>query len=130
MFIEGLYNAEVLSMVDEDRKRPLAVFVFAGPPGVGKTFMAELAGSFLKRPFRRFDMTGYSDHQQHMLLTGFDPSYRGAQPGILTAFVKENPKAFLLFDEIEKAHLNTIQLFYQILDSGRLEDNFLKKPLN
>ena len=130
VFIEGLYNSEVLAGVDLERKRPLGVFVFAGPPGVGKTYIAELSGSFLKKPFKRFDMTGYSSSNQHEQLIGVDPSYRGAQPGLLTDFVLKNPDAFLLFDEIEKAHLNTIQLFYQILDKGQLEDKHLKKEVN
>ncbi len=123
-FVEGLYNAEITAATDHDHKLPLAIFVFAGPPGVGKTYMAELCASYLRRPFKRFDMTGYSDHQAHMQLVGFPETYRGAQPGALTGFVEKNPNAFLLFDEIEKAHLNTIQLFYQILDAGRLEDKF------
>ena len=113
-FIEGLYNAEVTAAADKERRRPAAVFVFAGPPGVGKTYLAELCASFLKRPFKRFDMTGYTDHQAHNLLVGFAPSYQSAQAGLLTGFVEKNLNGILLFDEIEKAHLNTIQLFYQI----------------
>lgn len=128
-FVEGLYNARVTSVADTDRKRPEGVFVFAGPPGVGKTYLAELAAAQLKRPFRRFDMTAYSDHQAHMDLVGFAESYKGAQPGQLTGFVDSNPAGILLFDEIEKAHLNTMQLFYQILDAGRLEDKFMKKDV-
>ena len=123
-FVEGLHNAEVTAAADRERERPSAVFVFAGPPGVGKTYMSELCAAHLGRPFKRFDMTGYSDHQAHMQLVGFPESYKGAQPGALTGFVEKNPNAFLLFDEIEKAHLNTVQFFYQILDAGRLEDKF------
>ena len=59
-----------------------------------------------------------------MGLVGFEKSYQGAKAGTLTGFVKENPHSILLFDEIEKAHLNTIQLFLQILDAGRLTDRF------
>ena len=126
-FVEGLYNAEVTAVADASRNRPAALFVFAGPPGVGKTYLAELTASILRRPFKRFDMTGYTDHQQHNQLVGFAPSYQAAHPGQLTGFVEKNPNAFLLFDEIEKAHLNTIQLFYQILDAGRLEDKYYEK---
>ncbi len=125
-FIEGLYNVEVTSAVDQERKKPAAVFAFAGPPGVGKTYLAELCASYLGRPFKHFDMTTYSDHQAHSDLVGFAKVYKGAQPGFLTGFVVKNPKAILLFDEIEKAHLNTMQIFYQILDAGRLEDKFLE----
>lgn len=64
-FVEGLFSAEVVGSADRQRKAPRAVFVFAGPPGVGKTFLAELGASHLNRPFKRFDMSAYSDHQQH-----------------------------------------------------------------
>lgn len=128
-FVEGLYNAEVTAAADRERKRPAAVFVFAGPPGVGKTYMSELSASHLDRPFRRFDMTGFTDQQSHNQLVGFAPSYSGAQAGMLTGFVEKSPNAVLLFDEIEKAHLNVIQFFYQILDAGRLEDKFLGRDV-
>jgi len=129
-FIEGLYNAEVTTAADRERKRPAAVFVFTGPPGVGKTYMVEMCASFLNRPFKRYDMTGYTDHQAHNQLVGFAPSYKDAHPGLLTGFVEKNPNAILLFDEIEKAHLTTVQLFYQILDAGRLEDKFTENDVN
>lgn len=128
--VEALYNAEVTAAADTARKKPAAVFVFAGPPGVGKTYMAELCSSFLGRPFKSFDMTGYSDYQSFNQLVGFARSYVGAHPGLLTGFVQANPNAILLFDEIEKAHLTTIQLFYQILDAGRLEDKYTEKPVD
>jgi ATP-dependent metalloprotease FtsH len=70
-------------------------------------------------------MSGYADHQAQINLVGLAPSYKDAKPGTLTGFVKENPHCILLFDEIEKAHLNTIQLFLQILDAGNLHDDFL-----
>jgi len=123
-FIEGLFTAELLTKADNERKRPQAIFVFAGPPGVGKTYLAELGAEKLKRPFKRFDMSAYSDHQQYMELVGWPPSYQAAKKGLLTGYVKDNPDAFLLFDEIEKANLTTINLFLQILDAGRLEDKY------
>jgi ATP-dependent metalloprotease FtsH len=123
-FVEGLFNAEVVTTADETRKVPRAVFVFAGPPGVGKTFLAELGASHLDRPFKRFDMSAYSGHQQNEALVGMAKSFHGAHQGTLTGFVSENPNAVLLFDEIEKAHPNTIQLFLQILDAGTLEDKY------
>jgi ATP-dependent metalloprotease FtsH len=123
-FVEGLYNAQVTAAADEERVRPMAVFVFAGPPGVGKTYMSELCAARLKRPLRRFDMAAYSDHQAYTALIGFEPSYRGAKAGLLTGFVRQNPQAVLIFDEIEKAHLTTMQLFHQILDAGVLQDRF------
>ncbi len=123
-FVEGLFNAEVVAAADSSRKSPRALFVFAGPPGVGKTFLAELGASALDRPFKRFDMSAYSGHQQSEQLVGMAKSFQAAHPGTLTEFVEKNPNAVLLFDEIEKAHINTIHLFLQILDAGTLEDKF------
>ena len=129
-FAEGIFAAEVLAAGDETRKRPRAIFAFAGPPGVGKTFLAEQAADILELPFKRFDMSTYSDHQSYMGLVGFEKSYSGAKEGALTGFVEKNPHSILLFDEIEKAHLNTIQLFLQILDAGRLSDRYLGRDVS
>jgi cell division protease FtsH len=123
-FVEGIFNSEVVAYADTERKAPRALFVFAGPPGVGKTFLAETASSYLERPFKRFDMSSYSEHHQSDALIGLAKSYKGAKPGILTEFVEKNPDSILLFDEIEKAHINTILLFLQILDAGILEDKY------
>lgn len=128
-FAEGMFSAEVLAASDEKRKRPRAIFVFAGPPGVGKTFLAEQAAEALSIPFKRFDMSSFSDHQAYMNLIGFEKSYKDAKPGTLTGFVKENPHCMLLFDEVEKAHQSTIHLFLQILDAGRLTDKFLDEDI-
>lgn len=129
-FAEGMFAAEVLAASDEKRKRPRAIFVFAGPPGVGKTFLAEQAAEALAIPYKRFDMSSFADHQSYMGLVGFEKSYSGAKAGTLTGFVKENPHSILLFDEIEKAHLNTIHLFLQILDAGRLTDRFMDEDIS
>ena len=128
-FAEGMFAAEVLAYADETRKQPRAVFVFAGPPGVGKTYLAEQAANALKLPYRRFDMSSYADHQAHIGLIGFAPSYKEAKAGLLTDFVRKNPHSILLLDEIEKAHLNTIQLFLQIMDAGKLHDDFLDEDV-
>ncbi|MDR1049857.1 MAG: AAA family ATPase [Deltaproteobacteria bacterium] len=128
-FVEGVFAAEVLAASDEKRVRPRAIFVFAGPPGVGKTFLAEQAAASLALPFKRFDMSSFSDHQSSTGLVGFERSYQGAKAGTLTSFVKENPHSILLFDEIEKAHINTIHLFLQVLDAGRLTDRFLDEDV-
>jgi len=128
-FAEGLFNAEVVAAADSARKAPQGIFVFAGPPGVGKTYLAELGASMLGRPFKRFDMTTFSGHEQNDGLIGMAKMYRGAHPGGLTEFVEKNPNAVLLFDEIEKAHQNTIQLFLQVLDAGTLEDKFHERDV-
>lgn len=129
-FVEGLFNAEVVASADTNRRTPRAVFVFAGPPGVGKTFLAEMGASYLNRPFKRFDMSAFSGHQQNEAMVGMAKSFHGAHPGTLTEFVEKNPNAVLLFDEIEKAHLNTIHLFLQILDAGTLEDKYHERDVS
>ena len=129
-FVEGLFNAEVVSSADSDRRAPRGLFVFAGPPGVGKTFLAELCASYLGRPFKRFDMSSFSGEHQLNLLVGMGKAYKGAHPGQLTEFVEKNPGAVLLFDEIEKSHIKTIQLFLQILDAGTLEDHYHERNVS
>ena len=123
-FCEGYFASEMLAAAETGRKRPRAVFAFIGPPGVGKTFLAEQAAAELCLPYMRFNMSTYSEHQAYMGLIGFEKSYQAARDGVLTGFVKKNPHSILLFDEIEKAHLNTINLFLQVLDAGVLQDRF------
>lgn len=131
-FAQGLFNSSVLENAErEDRKGPLAVFTFAGPPGVGKTFLAEQAAKYLDLPYKRFDMTAYSSSGQNSEgLIGFDYTYRNSTPGVLTTFVMKNPKCVILFDEIEKAHPQVIQIFYQLLDSGIVTDKYFESKKN
>lgn len=126
-FVEGIFNAEVVAAADTNRKAPRAIFVFAGPPGVGKTYLAELGAAILNRPIKLFDMSAYSGHQQNEALVGMARSFQGAHPGALTEFIEKNPNAVLIFDEIERAHLTTIHLFLQILDAGVLEDKYYER---
>ncbi len=128
-FIAGLFNIEVLRGSDTERARPAGLFVFAGPPGVGKTFLAETGAQQIKRPFLHFDMSSFGQDYEVSGLVGSPPIYRGAQAGALTSFVKDHPDAMVLFDEIEKAHPAIIQLFLQILDAGRLQDKFTEQTV-
>lgn len=123
-FVEGLFNAEVAAAADSQHRAPRGVFVFAGPPGVGKTYLAELGAACLARPLGRFDMSAYAGEHSLSSLAGLSRAYRGAQPGLLTGFVEKNPNAVLLFDEIERAHVEAIGLFLQVLDAGTLEDRY------
>jgi len=128
--IDGLFNTEVVAPAESERRKPSGLFVFAGPPGVGKTYLAELAAQSLDRPFKRFDMSAYAQAHEAHGLTGQPPMYHGAGPGELTDFVAKNPSAFLLFDEIEKAHTRATHLFLQMLDGGRLQDKFTEEVVD
>lgn len=128
-FVAGLFDAAILDQ-GERRKGTRGLFVFAGPPGVGKTYLAELGAEALGRPFKRFDMSGYADEMGVVLLAGAQRSYKDAKVGILTSFVSEHPDAVLLFDEIEKAHLGVIHLFLQLLDDGSLQDRLTEERVD
>ncbi|MDE7165239.1 MAG: AAA family ATPase [Clostridiales bacterium] len=130
MFVSGYFQAELVSMIMKGRKKPRATFLFAGPPGVGKTFLAETAAEVLGLPFRRFDMSEYSNHEAALDFAGTDKVYKGAHEGAVTGFVAQNPRSILLFDEVEKAHLNVIHLFLQMLDAGRLRDTFTEREVD
>ena len=120
----GYFQAEMNRRTDRDRTRPAGTFVFAGPPGVGKTFLVKNIVNILEmqKAFMPFDMSAYADPNAHMELIGYDDNYQKPKEGLLTKFVKEHPKCILLFDEIEKAHSNVIHLFLQILEEGILTD--------
>ena len=112
VFSEGYFRAKMFSDSGEKRNRPLATYLFTGPPGVGKTFFAEVAAEAMGLPFKRFDMSGYADKEAIVDFLGLNQSYKAAKPGTVTGFVKENPKCLLLFDEVEKAHITIIYLFW------------------
>lgn len=130
VFTTGYFQAELLSMTDIDRKKPRATYLFAGPPGVGKTFLAEVAAEKLSLPFMRFDMSEYADKEANLEFCGSDKVYKNAKSGNVTGFVSEHPKCILLFDEVEKAHLGVIHLFLQMLDAGRLRDNYTDEEVS
>ena len=122
-FITGYFNSELQASIAKDRQRPRGTFLFAGPPGVGKTFMAEKAAGFLGLQSQRFDMSEYIGPNATDELCGSDANYKASKEGLLTGFVAKNPQCILIFDEIEKASLEVIHLFLQILDAGRIRDN-------
>lgn len=129
-FVSGYFQSQVNKAMHKDNKKPAAIFLFAGPPGVGKTFLAETVADALGLPFRRFDMSEYSENESNIEFAGSDSVYKGGKPGNVTSFVDENPRCVVLFDEIEKAHLNVIHLFLQILDAGRVRDNHTDREVS
>ncbi|MBR5479667.1 MAG: AAA family ATPase [Clostridia bacterium] len=125
-FVQGIFECEMFSADNPDRKGPLATFLFTGPSGVGKTYLATLASKLLGRGEPLIvDMSEYSDN----LANGkFNGEY--GRPAVVTKFVREHPDGIIIFDEIEKAHINTIHLFLQILDGARLKDYTINKEVS
>ena len=129
-FVSGYFQAKLMECSRTGITKPQATFLFAGPPGVGKTFLAESAARALKLPYCRFDMSEYSDKEANIEFCGSDKVYKNAKAGNVTSFVAAHPRCVLLFDEIEKAHINVIYLFLQILDAGRIRDNFTDEEVS
>lgn len=130
-FITGWFRSKTLELFDKNRRRPCS-FLFAGPPGVGKTFLAESVAKseMINLPCKRFDMSEYADDDAHLEFCGFDKAYRGAKAGNVTGFAAKHPKSVIIFDEIEKAHSCVINLFLQILDAGILRDNYTDEKVS
>jgi len=105
---------------------PLAVFLFLGPTGVGKTELAKSIAEFLfgsASSLTRFDMSEYMEEHSISKLIGSPPGYIGHdEEGQLTGKLRTRPYAVVLLDEVEKAHPRIFDLFLQVFDEGRITD--------
>ena len=110
----------------QDPNRPLGSFIFLGPTGVGKTELARALAEFLfddERSMIRIDMSEYQEKHTVSRMIGAPPGYVGYdEAGQLTEAVRRRPYAVVLFDEIEKAHPEVLNVLLQLLDDGRLTD--------
>jgi ATP-dependent Clp protease ATP-binding subunit ClpB len=110
----------------QDPNRPLGSFIFLGPTGVGKTELARALAEFLfddEQAMVRIDMSEYQEKHTVSRLIGAPPGYVGyEESGQLTEAVRRRPYAVILFDEIEKAHPEVLNVMLQLLDDGRLTD--------
>ena len=110
----------------KDPKRPGGSFIFAGPSGVGKTWLSKALANFLfgdEDALIQLDMSEYTEKHTVSRLFGSPPGYVGYEEGgQLTEKVRRKPFSVVLFDEIEKAHPDIFNSLLQILEEGRLTD--------
>jgi ATP-dependent Clp protease ATP-binding subunit ClpB len=111
----------------QDPNRPLGSFMFLGPTGVGKTELARALAEFLfddEHAMVRIDMSEYQEKHTVSRMIGAPPGYVGYdEAGQLTEAVRRRPYSVVLFDEIEKAHPEVLNVLLQLLDDGRLTDS-------
>ncbi|MGQ0736523.1 MAG: ATP-dependent chaperone ClpB [Acidobacteriota bacterium] len=111
----------------QDPHRPLGSFIFLGPTGVGKTELARALAEFLfddEHAMIRIDMSEYQEKHTVSRMIGAPPGYVGHdEAGQLTEAVRRRPYAVVLFDEVEKAHAEVLNVLLQLLDDGRLTDS-------
>ncbi|MBI4244127.1 MAG: ATP-dependent Clp protease ATP-binding subunit [Planctomycetes bacterium] len=112
----------------KDPKRPMGVFVFLGPTGVGKTLMSKALAKFMfgtEDALVAIDMSEYMEKHSVSRLIGAPPGYVGYEEGgQLTEKIRRRPYAVVLLDEIEKAHPDIFNMLLQIFEEGRLTDSF------
>jgi type VI secretion system protein VasG len=110
----------------EDPKKPKGVFLFVGPSGVGKTETALALSDLLyggERNLVTINMSEFQEAHTVSTLKGSPPGYVGyGEGGVLTEAVRRRPYSVVLLDEIEKAHPDVLELFFQVFDKGQMED--------
>ena len=127
--IEKLTKAILRSRVGlKDPNRPIGTFMFLGPTGVGKTHLAKQLAQYMfgsNDALIRIDMSEYMEKYTVSRMIGAAPGYVGYEEGgQLTEKVRRKPYSIVLLDEIEKAHPDVFNILLQVLDEGRLTDNY------
>jgi ATP-dependent Clp protease ATP-binding subunit ClpC len=115
----------------KDPRRPIGSFIFLGPTGVGKTFLAQQLAEFMfgdRDALIQIDMSEYMEKFTASRLIGSPPGYVGYEEGgQLSEAVRRRPYSVVLFDEIEKAHPDVMHLLLQILEEGKITDSLGRK---
>lgn len=112
--------------------KPIGSFLFLGPTGTGKTEFAKLLAEYLGMKLLRYDMSEYQEKHSASKLIGAPPGYVGFDDsnlsgGLLISDIEKNPNAIILFDEVEKAHPDVMNVFLQLLDEGTITGSSGKK---
>ena len=125
--VEKVANAIKRTRVQLSKRRRPASFIFVGPTGVGKTELVKVLGEELfdaTEPLIRVDMSEFMEKHSVSKLIGSPPGYVGFdEAGQLTEKVRRRPYSVVLFDEIEKAHPDVMNILLQILDEGKINDS-------
>lgn len=112
----------------KDPRRPIGSFIFLGPTGVGKTFLAQSLAEFMfgnEEALIQIDMSEYMEKYSASRMVGSPPGYIGYEEGgQLTEQVRRRPYSVVLFDEVEKAHPDVMGMLLQIMDEGKLTDSW------
>ncbi len=115
----------------KDPRRPIGSFIFLGPTGVGKTFLAQTLAEFMfgdRDALIQIDMSEYMEKFTASRLIGSPPGYVGHEEGgQLSEAVRRRPYSVVLFDEVEKAHPDVLHLLLQILEEGKITDSLGRK---
>lgn len=123
--VDVLYSAVKISRAGlRNYQKPTGCYLFSGPTGVGKTELAKQFAILMSMELIRFDMSEYMEQHSVARLIGSPPGYVGfEQGGLLTDLIDKTPHAVVLFDEIEKAHIDIYNIMLQIMDYGVLTDH-------
>jgi ATP-dependent Clp protease ATP-binding subunit ClpC len=132
MAVSAISKALRRSRADlKDPRRPIGSFIFLGPTGVGKTFLAQTLAEYMfgdRDALIQIDMSEYREEHTISRLIGSPPGYVGHEEGgQLSEQVRRRPYSVVLFDEIEKAHPNVLHILLQVLEEGKLTDSLGRK---
>lgn len=115
----------------KDPQKPIGSFLFTGPSGVGKTYLCKLLAEQLGMKLLRFDMSEYQEKHTVAKLIGSPPGYvgydEGKSTGMLVTEIEKNPHSIVLFDEVEKAHPDVVNVLLQYMDNGFITGSNGKK---